>query len=124
MGIFKPTNQTIKDMKQTLFFSFSLLLIGLNVNSQHIRHNPHIENRIHSLNPKFATQESLANDTTFDVKFYHLDIEVSIDSVYIQGNISYLFTSKVNGLNSVVLDLDSVFIIDSISDPSITNTFF
>ena len=70
-------------MKHQLFLSFLLLLISFNVNSQNIRHNPHAENLIHSSDLKFGAQRSLSNDTTFDVNFYHLDIEISIDSAYI-----------------------------------------
>jgi aminopeptidase N len=110
-------------MKHQLLLSFLLLLISFNVNSQHVRHNPHVENLIHSSDLKYGAQRSLSNDTTFDVNFYHLDLEISIDSAYIQGNVGYLFTSKVNGLNSIVLDLESTFIVDSVSVPASTYTF-
>jgi aminopeptidase N len=111
-------------MKHQLFLSFLLFLISFIVNSQHVKHNPHAENLIHSSDLKYGAQRSLSNDTTFDVNFYHLDLEISIDHAYIQGNVGYLFTSKVNGLNSIILDLDNNFIIDSISSPSTTYTFF
>lgn len=110
-------------MKHQILLSFLLFLISFNVNSQHIRHNSHIKGPIHTENLEHKIQRSLSNDTTFDVKFYHLDLEISIDSAYIQGNVSYLFSSKIDGLNSVVLDLDSIFTIDSISFPSSSYIF-
>ena len=57
------------------------------------------------------------NDTTIDVHFYHLDIEVTIDSAYIAGSVEVMFEPKVDGLNELFLDLYHSLQVDSISAP-------
>jgi len=77
--------------------------------------NPHsAENNI------FNSEIILSNDTTHDVKFYHLDLEIGIDNKYIKGNVEYMLISKKDSLNSILLDLDEVFTVDSISFPAIS----
>ena len=110
-------------MKHQILLSLLLLFIYTNVNSQYVNQNPHSRSNIHSQNRDFKATRALSNDTTFDVKFYHLDVEIAIDSAHIQGNVSYLFTSKIDGLTNLTLDLDSAFIIDSISSPAVSFTF-
>ncbi len=56
----------------------------------------------------------VVNDSSFDVGFYHLDLEVSIDSAYIKGTVKYGLTASENGLNHIKLDLDSTFSVDSV----------
>ena len=65
----------------------------------------------------------LSNDTNFNAIFYNIDLEVALDSSYIQGTVSYILVSEINGLNSIKLDLDSAFSIDSISSPSSSYSF-
>ncbi len=56
-------------------------------------------------------------DTTFDVKFYHLKADVSIDSnaKYIKGNVLCKFESKVNNLITIGLNLNRSLHVDSIT---------
>ena len=68
-------------------------------------------------------EKALSNDTTFDVKFYHIDVDIAIDSIYIQGNVNYLMVSQINDLNHIELDLDDAYIIDSISFPAESYSF-
>ncbi len=70
-----------------------------------------------------AGSAGLSNDTNFNAIFYNIDLEVALDSSYIQGSVSYILVSEINGLNSIKLDLDSVFSIDSISSPSSSYSF-
>lgn len=110
-------------MKHCFILFFLPFLIGFNANSQHLRQRPHFGDLIDSPKRLIDAQRSISNDTTFDVNFYHLDLAISVDSAYIEGYVSYLFTSKINGLSSIVLDLDSVFVVDSITYPVSNYTF-
>ena len=58
------------------------------------------------------------NDTTIDVKFYHLDIEIALDSAWITGNVRIVFEPLENGLDQIFLDLEQDLMVDSISSPS------
>jgi len=57
----------------------------------------------------------LVGDTTYDVKFYHIDVEIELDEPYISGKISYFIEVRINDFNQLKLDLDDAFTIDSIS---------
>ena len=57
------------------------------------------------------------NDTTIDVMFYHLDIEIAIDSSYISGNVKILFEPLTNNFSELFLDLNQSLTVDSISSP-------
>ena len=64
-----------------------------------------------------ASSLLVVNDTSYDVKFYHIDVEVGIDNPYIGGKVSYLIQSKVDNLQQITMDLKDYYIIDSISSP-------
>jgi aminopeptidase N len=57
-------------------------------------------------------------DTSFNVTFYHLKADVSIDASakYIRGNLVCKFQSEVNNLNRIVLSLQSALHVDSITE--------
>ena len=57
----------------------------------------------------------LVGDTTYDVKFYHLDVEIALDAPYISGKISYLVEATIDDFNQLKMDLDDAFTIDSVS---------
>ncbi len=102
-------------MKQILIVI--LLFISTLSYSQQKRIDPHLLNHDFNANLPKAPQQALTNDTNFNVVFYHIDVEVAIDSAYLQGSVSYIIISELNGLNSINLDLDSAFAIDSVSAP-------
>ncbi len=54
-------------------------------------------------------------DTSYDVLFYHLDIDIAIDSAYISGNVLMKARSLEDGIDSIRLDLNRSLWIDSIS---------
>ena len=56
-------------------------------------------------------------DTNIDVKFYHLDIEIGIESPFVGGTVLCRFEPVVNNLNEVRLNLNSALSVQSISDP-------
>lgn len=102
-------------MKQILIVI--LLFISTLSYSQQKRIDPHLLNQDFNANISKAPQQALTNDTNFNVVFYHIDVEVAIDSAYLQGSVSYIIILELNGLNSINLDLDSAFAIDSVSAP-------
>lgn len=95
------------------------LLLSIFTYSQNSRINPHEFDQ----SIKRGFDKTLSNDTTYDVNFYHLDLEIEIDSAYLCGNVNYLCTAQIDGLNSLKLDLDSAFAIDSISFPAESYSF-
>lgn len=92
------------------FATISLVIFSFATCAQVERINPHSFDLT-----KSGEQKSIVNDTTFDVKHYHLDLQIAIDSPFIGGNVSSLVLVKTDGLNALKLDLDNAFIIDSTS---------
>jgi hypothetical protein len=43
--------------------------------------------------------------SVFDVTFYHIDIEINIDSAYVSGSVLCRFRSNADGLSSIKLHL-------------------
>ena len=73
--------------------------------------------RIESQNwiDKKVFEQNFLIDTTTDTKFYHIFLDVSIDSPYISGNVLYVTQSRINNLEQLVLDLTDSLRIDSLS---------
>ncbi|MCB9282722.1 MAG: T9SS type A sorting domain-containing protein [Lewinellaceae bacterium] len=86
--------------------------------NQNTRIHPHSRNFGNEALSGRGGDPAIVNDTTYDVHFYHLDLEIAIDSPYLSGNVGYIVSSEVNGLSSLRLDLDGVFSIDSVSYPA------
>lgn len=61
------------------------------------------------------TQTQLRSDTMIDVKFYHLNIGIAIDSHYIAGSVLINLVPTVNNLNALKLNLHSSMIVDSVT---------
>jgi len=57
------------------------------------------------------------SDTNIDVKFYHLNIEIGIESPFVGGTVLCSFEPLMNNLNEVKLNLNSALIVQNISDP-------
>lgn len=101
----------------------STLFLSITTYSQIYRINPHEYDQSNQTTGISSLGKSLCNDTTYDIKFYHLDIEIALDSSYIQGRVNYLVSSQIIGLTSLKLDLDSAFTVDSVSFPASTFSF-
>jgi aminopeptidase N len=56
-------------------------------------------------------------DTTIDIKFYHLGIDIGIDNPYLVGNVKCVFQPLIVNLDQLHLDLNSSMNIDSITGP-------
>lgn len=96
-----------------------LLLSGLLSYSQN-RINPH---EVNGYGLRGGLDLTLANDTTYDVRFYHLDLEIAVGFPYLSGSVGYILKSNIDGLNSLQLDLDDAFSIDSVSSPATGYSF-
>lgn len=62
-------------------------------------------------------------DPNYDVHFYHIKVEIAVDSIWMSGEVTFLISSKIDGLTSLMVDLDQIFEIESISYP-ISDFFF
>lgn len=62
-------------------------------------------------------QQSHINDSTIDVKFYHLDIEIGIQSPYISGNVMCRFEPENVAIDQLFLDLSGALTVTEISSP-------
>jgi len=56
-------------------------------------------------------------DETYDVRSYHIDVEISIDVEYIKGSV-LIIADAVEDLSSITLDLDDAYTINSIEGAS------
>jgi len=99
-------------MKQLITILLALLNLGIYCQIQRI--DPHMGDQIKT---GFHRDWSITNDTTYDVNFYHIDIEIAVDSSYISGNVHFGISSLIEGFNTLRLDLDNAFSIDSIAGP-------
>jgi len=64
---------------------------------------------------EFIVQSKTAKtQTDFDVTFYYLKVDISIDDNYLAGNLLCRFKSTINGLDEIKLNLHNTFTIDSI----------
>ena len=65
---------------------------------------------------KNSTKTTHTNSiTNFDVTFYHLNVDISIDSAYIEGDVLCRFKAVENNLKEIKLNLFNAFMIDSIT---------
>lgn len=105
-------------MKKILFLL--LFIISIISYAQHQRNNPHgFEVAIKDINTEWYP----SNDINYDVLFYHIDVEIAVDSIYISGAVKFLISSNIDNLNSLMVDLDQIFDIESISSPVSSYTF-
>ncbi|NPD46923.1 MULTISPECIES: M1 family aminopeptidase [unclassified Lentimicrobium] len=105
-------------MKKIFFLSF--LVLNIIASAQLQRHNPHgFETPIKDVNTDWYPVE----DPNYDVLFYHIDVEIAVDSIYISGEVKFLISSNIDNLNSLMVDLDQTFDVESISFPVSNYTF-
>lgn len=98
-------------------FILPFLFLGFTLFAQSSRINPHALNQEGATTTKTGAAATV-QDTTYDVQFYHLDLEIAVDSAYLEGNVGFVLRSEINGLTSLTLDLDSAYTVDSVSAPA------
>jgi aminopeptidase N len=75
-------------------------------------------------NRKLLSHEKLIlnPDTSIDIKFYHLDVKIAIDSAYIAGSVYIKLKPTINNLNTVRLNLQSSLKVDSVTMDAVSST--
>lgn len=117
---FKIINATVDKMKNLQKIVILLFLTFMGFGSFAQSHEAMAILRHHELqNWQDAVIGNFAGrgDENIDVKFYHLTIEVAIDSAYIWGNVDCQFEPVLENLNQFYLDLHNSLKVDSISFP-------
>ncbi len=59
----------------------------------------HYKNEFQTFKEFIAANKAEKGDTTIDIKFYYINIEVSLNSPYINGNVLTCFEPLISGLN-------------------------
>jgi aminopeptidase N len=108
-----------------IFFTFCLLSIiflkvafGQFLNNERNAFN---EQKWNDLKLLSREKEILNPDTTIDIKFYHLDIKIAIDSQYISGSVYIELQPAINNLNIVGLNLQASMIVDSVTMDAVSS---
>ena len=109
-------------MKKTYLLTL-LILLNINVFAQLSPESQAIMNNFRQLEMKSWNESRLQalqtrGDSSIDVKFYHLSIEIAIDSAYISGNVLCRFTPTINNLDQITLDLNRALTVSSIGGPA------
>jgi aminopeptidase N len=96
------------------FFIFSLFftLFSISVYAQRVDKKWHDD-----LSCRSTTSIRELTDETYDVKLYHIDVEISITVEYIKGSV-YIVADAVEELSTITLDLDDAYTINSIDGAS------
>lgn len=107
-------------MKKLFFLTLFIFMLSIISFAQHHRNNPHaFERPIKDI----KTEWYPSNDLNYDVHFYHIDVEIAVDSMYIIGQVKFLISSNIEGLNSLLVDLAQNLEVTSISAPVSSYTF-
>jgi aminopeptidase N len=58
---------------------------------------------------------SVSNDSSIDIRFYHINIDVAVHKKYIQSTVLVRFDAQIDNLTEIKLDLQRSFHIDSLT---------
>jgi len=96
------------------FFIFSIFFFLLNISIYAQR----VDQKWHDdLSCRSETAILELTDETYDVKHYHIDVEISISVEYIKGSV-FIIADAVDNISSITLDLDNAYTINSIDGAS------
>lgn len=103
-------------MKTTLLFIAIILTTGKTFAQQSIDLKNQFYQDEWKSNKDFQEEEyRLVTDESIDIKFYHLDLSVAVDSQFISGNVFIRLEPVVSNLNKVKLNLHSSMKVDSVT---------
>lgn len=103
-------------MKNKLLIFLTVSLISLTLVSQKSQIlEDHYKNEWKTFKEFVRYSEDIIPDTSIDVKFYYLDLEIAIDSPYIAGIVTCVFESKVPYIEEVWLSLNSSLHVNNVS---------
>lgn len=95
-----------------VFFLF-FMFFGSSIIAQRIDQKINDKN----LSCRNGKEYRMIDDETYDVKHYHLDLEISLDTEYIEGNV-LIVADAVENISSITLDLYSSYNVTSIDGAS------
>ena len=101
----------LKRLFSYLFRALLAILLYYSPDVYSQNNNPHAADMVFD----FAMAADLAGDTSYDVRFYYPDLEISLDTPFISGNVGYIMASAIDGLDRVKLDLDNVFTVENVT---------
>lgn len=109
MFIFTIPNLTpnAKVMSRLILLLMFVILSSLSYSQFNAEHNY----RPKSLD-QIQNQDPRLND--YDVKFYKLDLNMSHESVYIQGNVKSIVETEIDNFQEFVAQLDDDYSVDSV----------
>lgn len=67
--------------------------------------------------------QTVSNDSSIDIRFYHLTLDVAVHKKYIQGDVLIRFDSRIDDLQQIRLDLRRAFQIDSLTGHAASFSF-
>lgn len=101
---------------RTFLLAVVLNIISISIFSQSdIDHVCIHEQEWRSLVEFMTKNQNRSVDTTYDVLFYHLDLNIAVDSTYISGNVLMKSEVVVNDVDSIHLDLNRSLTVDSVT---------
>ncbi len=103
-------------MKLRLLFILALLPFILMAQKSQVMHD-HYHNEWNNFQDFIEASLNDNADTTIDVKFYHLSLDIGIYDPYLIGNTKCIFQALVEDFDHLHLDLNSSMNIDSITGP-------
>lgn len=105
-----------RTQKLILFFSMVLLSAGAVFAQEHQKIDiPSLYSvEIQAIRASMRQNVFLTNDTSIDVRFYHLTLAPEIDSAYLTGQASILLVNLLDGNTACLLDFAASLTVDSI----------
>jgi aminopeptidase N len=103
-------------MKLRLLLILTILPAIILAQKSQVMHD-HYHNEWNNFRDFIEASENDNTDTTIDVKFYHLGLDIGIDDPYLIGNTKCIFQPLIEEFNNLHLDLNSSMHIDSITGP-------
>lgn len=108
-----------KPMHKFLTLGFLSFFLSVFCVAQHLNSNRNLfyqqEWENHKMTWHEKTRSPLITDSTIDIKFYHLDLQIAIDSHYIGGSVRIKLQPTINNLSSLTLNLHSSMMVDSVT---------
>ena len=77
----------------------------------------HYRNELKTFKEAMIRSQKMSPDTNIDVKFYHLELDISLGSPFLQATSTCIFEPASENLSEVTLNLHGAMDVDSISGP-------
>ncbi len=107
-------------MNQLKCLLLSLLMPALLFAQKSENLHQHYNNELRTFKEAMIRSEQMNPDTNIDVKFYHLELDISIGAPFLQATSTIIFEPKAENLNEISLDLHGSLEVESISGPVVS----